>query len=124
MMSERKLFSSPTNVQYERNHVGNACDPCAPKKKVVCETTRCVEQDMHQHSGYGNWWYLFWWFVIIAVIVWLILILTNPEIVQQCDDHGNPNGEVDQGKAILYAIVIAIIISIIVWLFTGYGYGY
>src|SRR5680860_23819 len=103
MNQGRKLFS-PHN-RYEKS-----CNPCEPPKKVVCETTRCVEQEVQHESGCGNWWYLFWWFIIIAIVIWLILILTVPEFVQQVDEDGNPTGEVDQGKAILSAIIIAIII--------------
>jgi len=124
MNSERKLFASPS-TRYVRPEHQNACDPCAPKTQVVCETTRCVEKEVnHQDVGCGNWWYLFWWFVIIAVIVWLILVLTCPEWIQQCDCDGNPNGEIDQGKAVLYAVIIAIIISVLIWLFTGAGAGF
>ena len=116
MSSGRKLFSP--HHRYEKS-----CNPCEPPKKVVCETTRCVEQEVCNESG-GNWWYLFWWWLVIAVVVWLILVLTVPEFVQQCDEDGNPNGEVDQGKAILAAIIIALIVCVLIWLFTGAGYGY
>jgi hypothetical protein len=47
-----------------------------------------------------------------------------PEFVQQHDDDCNPCGEIDQGKAILSAIIIALIICVLIWLFTGAGYGY
>lgn len=56
------------------------------------------------------------WFVIIAIVIWLILWATKPAFVQKLDVLGKPNGEIDQAKAIIAAIVISLIIVAIIWL--------
>ncbi|SPN79354.1 Transmembrane domain-containing protein [Brazilian cedratvirus IHUMI] len=56
------------------------------------------------------------WFIIIAIIVWVILIATKPTWVQKYNELGQPTGEVDQARAITWAVIIAIILVIIIWI--------
>ncbi len=95
---------------------GSHCDDAAPAH--------------HDKSGYGgggaaNPAWVVIWFIIIFIIVWLILVGSRPEFVQRKDDTGCPTGEVDQGLAVLWAVIIAIIIciiiGIIVWAFSAAG---
>ena len=84
----------------------------------------------HEDGYYGSyfvWWIL--WFVIIVIIIWLILIATKPTWVQKTNSSGQATGELDNGKALLWAIVGAFIVCIIVWIIRavawgGYGRGH
>lgn len=83
----------------------------------------------HDKGGYYYGGSLTWllWFIVIVIVIWLILFAIKPTWVQKCDEHGNPTGEVDAGKALLWAIVITIIICVLIWIFFvagcgGYGY--
>ena len=68
--------------------------------------------------GWGNGWAsAFVWFVIIAVIIWFILYSTKPEFVRKKAPDGTVTEEVDNGKALIWAIVIAIIIVVLIKLF-------
>nr|QBK89563.1 MAG: membrane protein [Pithovirus LCPAC001] len=85
-----------------------------------------TDQD-HHHRGYGGGVIWLLWFIVIVIVIWLILFATKPTWVQKTDEHGKPTGEVDSGKALLWAIVITIIICVLVWIFTSLGngrYGY
>ena len=88
--------------------------------------TRVVTVENGSGSGYGGSfvWGLIW-FIIIAIIVWLILIAVRPTWVQQVDPTtGLPNGVVDNGKAVLWAIFIALIIILVIWLlYAAFSYG-
>ena len=82
--------------------------------------TDCEKKEVsHEEHGYGYGGYFAWailWFIILAVIIWLILVASKPTWVQRTDQNGKPTGEVDNGKAVLWAIVIAFIICIIIWI--------
>ena len=78
----------------------------------------------HQEDNSSRWVWALIWFIIIVLIVYLILVSAKPTWVQKTDSHGNTTGEVDQGKAILWAIVIAIVICIIIWLVFYFGGDY
>ncbi|MNK84992.1 hypothetical protein D3C87_1048600 [compost metagenome] len=60
---------------------------------------------------------LFAWFLGSALIAYLIFILIKPKFVLKKNDNIYIN-EVDQMKAILYAILVAIVIVLIVYLVT------
>nr|QBK90385.1 MAG: membrane protein [Pithovirus LCPAC103] len=119
------------------------CDPepCAPKveahthcdKDMSCDDD-CDKKHHHGHGkddsggkaegryngsyGRGGHWFLnlVIWFIIIAVIVWFILVSTKPTWVQKTDENGITTGEVDQGRALLWAVIIALIIVVVIWL--------
>ena len=87
----------------------------AQTEKPDCDT----KEKGHEGQGYGYGGYFAWailWFIILAVIIWLLLVASRPTWVQRIDANGRPTGEVDNGKAVLWAIVIAFIICIIIWI--------
>ena len=71
--------------------------------------------------GYG-WANTFIWFVIIAVIIWFILYSTKPQFVRKTDSAGNTIDEVDNGKALVWSIVISFIIVILIRIFWYSGW--
>lgn len=74
-------------------------------------------------GGWGNGWAgLFVWFVIIAVIIWFILYSTKPEFVRKKAPDGTVTDEVDNGKALIWSIVIAIVIVVLIKLFMYSGW--
>lgn len=78
----------------------------------------------HHHCGNGWWFYLFW-FLIIGIIVWFLLFALKPDFVQKDDDDYNYTGEVDQGKVLLWAVIIALIAVFLIWIFQwGMNGGY
>ncbi len=95
----------------------------APKMGTDChEKKDChdMKKDCHDGGhggGYGGGWALFVvWFIIIVIIVWLIISFAKPDFCGKFDQHGTHTGELDSGKALLWAIVIAIIIVLFIWL--------
>ena len=76
----------------------------------------------HYGYGYGGGsltWLL--WFIVFVIIIWLIIFAVKPTWAQKCDEHGHKTGEVDAGRALLWAIVIAIIICVFIWFFFQAG---
>ncbi len=58
-------------------------------------------------DGFG--FYLVW-FLIIAVVAWIVLFSLKPDFVKK------PDGEIDAGKVILWAVIIGLIGIFIIWL--------
>ena len=83
------------------------------------------ESYSHEHhegySGYWAWYILI--FVIVVVVVWLILSAFRPTWVQQTNEAGEPNGELDAGKSILWSVIIALGICILFWIIGALAYG-
>ena len=83
------------------------------------KTSDCPPAEIHgkgydgHHHG-TNWAWIIIVFIIIVVIIWLLLFAFKPTFVQKKDKHGHPTGEVDNGLAGLWAVIIAIIIVIII----------
>jgi uncharacterized integral membrane protein len=76
------------------------------------------EEYLYKRKGM---WNLAIWFVIIAIIIYLLLLAFKPVFVQQVDPTTRqPNGTVDQVKAILTAIVASAIIVLLIYLFRSY----
>ena len=101
-------------------HCGKSMSCDEPKKSCddPCDDP-CDKSGRYQGSyGRGGHWFLnlVIWFIIIAVIVWFILVSTKPTWVQKRDDDGVTTGEVDQGRALLWAVIIALIIVVVIWL--------
>ena len=95
--------------------------PLSSLAQTVTPKVDCPQQGTvgasHHNQGYGG--YFAWailWFIILTVIIWLVLVAANPKWIQKNDYYGKCNGEVDNGKAILWAIVIAFLILIFVWI--------
>jgi len=64
-----------------------------------------------------DWWFFLFWFLIIGIIVWFLLFALKPDFVQEEDEHENPTGEVDQGKVLLWAVIISLIAVFLAWIF-------
>ncbi len=50
------------------------------------------------------------WFLIIAVVAWLVLYSVKPDFVKK------PDGELDTGKVLLWAVIIGLIGIFLIWL--------
>lgn len=57
------------------------------------------------------------WFIILALIFWIILYAWKPTLVQQTDQRGNPTGEPDGLKVLVFSLIIALIIVILIFIF-------
>lgn len=119
LSSLKKTKYCPPTVHMEKDC--KPCEPEPPKKEFShCDDAPCDPCDGRYNGSYGrggNWFLnLVIWFIVIAVIVWFILVSTKPTWVQKNDDNGVTTGEVDQGKAILWAVIIALIITAVIWI--------
>jgi len=66
-------------------------------------------------AGYGNgcmdgFGFYLVWFLIIAVVAWIILFSLQPDFVRK------PDGTLDAGKTLLWAVIIGLIGIFIIWL--------
>ena len=91
-------------------------------KPISSLAKECMDNSMvHDHHDHcakeNNWWFYLFWFLVIGVIVWFLLFALKPDFVQNEDDDHNATGEVDQGKVLLYAVVIALIAIFLIWVF-------
>lgn len=87
----------------------------------------CMEEAaMHSndhHCSSRNWWFYLFWFLVVGLIFWFLLFALKPDFVQKDDHDGNPTGEVDQGKVLLWAVIIALIAVFLMWIFqSGFYY--
>ncbi len=92
------------------------------QKPISSLAKECMEESMvHEHydnCGVGNnWWFYLFWFLVIGIIVWFLLFALKPDFVQKEDDDSNVTGEVDQGKVLLWAVIISLIAIFLVWIF-------
>lgn len=106
--------------QYVSSSVcGTSCgtikQPLSTLAQECPDVTTTTKKSTKGFSG-GSFLSYIVFFIIIAIIVWIILIATKPTWVQKYNELGQPTGEVDQGKAITWAIVIAIVLVIIIWI--------
>lgn len=80
-----------------------------------------VHHEHHEHKeecGVGNnWWFYLFWFLVIGIIVWFLLFALKPDFVQKDDYDDNPTGDVDQGKVLLWAVIISLVVIFLVWVF-------
>lgn len=81
-----------------------------------------MEREHHHHCETGNgWWFYLFWFLVIGIIVWFLLFALKPDFVQCDNDDHSPDGKVDQGKVLLWAVVISLIAIFLIWIF-HWGY--
>ena len=96
------------------------------QKPISSLAKECLEHSVereHTHCGTGNgWWFYLFWFLIVGIIVWFLLFALKPDFVQKNDDNRDCTGEVDQGKVLLWAVIIALIAIFLIWIF-HWGYG-
>lgn len=71
----------------------------------------------NKNGCYNDWWFFLFWFLVIGVIVWFLLFALKPDFVQKEDNNDNVTGEVDQGKVLLWAVIIALIAIFLCWIF-------
>lgn len=77
-----------------------------------------VSEKMSNDEQCGNgWWFFLFWFLIVGLIVWFLLFALKPDFVQFTDEDDNVTNEVDQGKVLLWAVIIALVIIFLVWVF-------
>lgn len=98
------------------------------QKPISSLAKECMAQspvkDHHDHCATGNnWWFYLFWFLVIGIVVWFLLFALKPDFVQKERHDGSPNGEVDQGKVLLWAVVIALIAIFLIWIFQ-FGFHY
>jgi len=74
-------------------------------------------------GGYGCFWWFLLWFVILVIIVWIIIFSCKPRFCQRLGQDGEPNGEIEPGRILIWSIVIALIIIFIIWIFWCFGCG-
>lgn len=94
------------------------------QKPLSSLAKECMDQSHaqeHHHDHTGYWFYLFW-FLVIGIIVWFLLFSLKPDFVQETDHHDNATGELDQGKVLLWAVIISLIAVFLIWIFR-WGYG-
>ena len=77
-----------------------------------------TEKGWEENEQCGNgWWFFLFWFLIVGIIVWFLLFALKPDFVQHTDEDDNATGEVDQGKVLLWAVIIALAIIFLMWIF-------
>ena len=102
------------------------------QKPISSLAKECMEESMahghhdhHDHHDHhkehcstgNNWWFYLFWFLVIGIIVWFLLFALKPDFVQKEDEEDNPTGEVDQGKVLLWAVIISLVSIFLVWVF-------
>ena len=92
------------------------------QKPISCLAEECMKGDHHDHHDhrheYGNgWWFYLFWFLIVGIIVWFLLFALKPDFVLKTDEDDHETGEIDQGKVLLWAVIIALIVVFLVWIF-------
>lgn len=75
---------------------------------------KCSVWNYSGSEGYGGLIGLIALFVVLVIIIWLILIVWNPEWLQERDEHGHCNKKIRQRHAFGVAVVIALIIVLVV----------
>lgn len=105
---------------WECKPVDPCVDPCSdPCKPIDPCADPCA--DPCKRNGWGNagtWGQFIIWFIIITVIIWFILYSVKPDFIRRTTPDGTVTEEIDNGRALVWAIVIALIIVILIGLFT------
>ena len=90
------------------------------QKPISSLAKECMDHaaSKHSHDDCGNnWWFYLFWFLVIGVIVWFLLFALKPDFVQKEDDDYNHTGECDQGRVLLWAVIISLIAVFLIWIF-------
>lgn len=78
----------------------------APNGEILVDTNPTVVR-VEKGNSIMN---LLVWFLVIAAIIWGLFAIFKPTWVQKKDLNGFPIGELDQSKAIIYALIISLLI--------------
>ena len=91
------------------------------QKPISSLAKECMDHAANKHHDHydcgNNWWFYLFWFLVIGVVVWFLLFALKPDFVQKEDEDFNHTGEVDQGRVLLWAVIIALIAVFLIWIF-------
>ncbi len=98
------------------------------QKPISSLAKECAKQHasdyLHEDCHGRGWWFYLFWFLVVGIITWFLLFALRPDFVLKCDDKRSKSrsecrrdDEVDQGKVLLWAVVIALIAVFLLWLF-------
>jgi len=73
-------------------------------------------KDKHEIMKKTSFVYYLIFFIILAIILYLIFFFFKFPFVQNRDLTGTPTGEINQGKAVGFAVVISLIVTVLAYL--------
>ena len=103
-------------------------DPEYSKLKGTCQKKTFIEADCEKKvvcakpvKACSRWTGTAWFgfilgFILLAVIIGLLLAAAKPSWVQNTNAEGQPDGSVNAGKVVLWAVVVSLFITLIVWI--------
>jgi heme/copper-type cytochrome/quinol oxidase subunit 2 len=96
-------------------------EPCGKKTfhHGGCEDKKVCPKPAPKECG--SWASSYWFsfilgFIILAVIIALLLAAAKPTWVQNTDADGQPDGTVNAGKVILWAVIVSLFVIFIIWI--------
>jgi len=101
-------YKNMQGVCKKKTFVEGACE-----KKEVC--AKPVEKTCNKW-GATYWISFILGFILLAVIIGLLLAAAKPSWVQNTNADGQPDGTVNAGKVVLWAVVVSLFIMLIVWI--------
>lgn len=114
--------NSPTIMRVESVSTPTTSIPVVPigntSTVYVAETVDSVSK---QSRNSVSWGVLFLVFFLFLVISFFVMYAYNPSWIQNSNANGQPDGTVNIGKAVIYAIIIGIIAALLFWAFLSVG---
>ena len=110
--------STVTDFSPEYKKLDGAC-----KKKTFHEKecgdkvdhVKVVKKDCN--SWVSSYWFGFiLGFILLAVIIALLLAAAKPTWIQNTDADGQPDGTVNAGKVVLWAVIVSLFVILIIWI--------